>query len=131
MSALDQARVFLIKAREDLDLLEIVASNPKAPDSIFGFHAQQAVEKAIKSWIWALGTKPQRTHDIEALTALLVELNGSPIPELDVLQDIGVFAVLYRYEIFDWDETIDRSKLIADIALLFARVENVLSQRDM
>src|SRR5690606_37553823 len=104
---------------------------PKAPDSIFGFHAQQAVEKAIKSWIWALGTKPQRTHDIEALTALLVELNGCRIPELDVLEDIGVFAVLDWYESFDWDETIDRSKLIADIALLFARVENVLSQRDM
>ena len=34
------------------------------PDEIFGFHAQQAVEKALKSWLASLGVLFPKTHGI-------------------------------------------------------------------
>ncbi len=42
-------------------------------DAIFGFHAQQAVEKALKAWLNVLGHEHPFTHD---LSHLLSELDG-------------------------------------------------------
>ncbi len=36
------------------DLLTLQSMNPQAPEEAFGFHLQQATEKALKAWIAAL-----------------------------------------------------------------------------
>ena len=40
-------------------------------DEIFGFHAQQAVEKSFKAWLAFLGEVYPLTHDLGELLALL------------------------------------------------------------
>ena len=127
MSALNQARVLLVKAREDFVLLEEIVASARVSDAMFGFHAQQAVEKALKAWIWALGVRPQKTHDLEALSDILSALLGSAVAELQVLQRLGIFAVVYRYEVLDWDEQLDRAQVLQDVAVLLDRVDRVIA----
>ena len=38
-------------------------------DEIFGFHAQQAVEKALKAWLTEVGVTYPLTHDLSLLLA--------------------------------------------------------------
>jgi len=127
MSALNQARTLLIKSKEDLVLLEEIVSIARISDHHFGFHAQQAVEKALKAWIWALGVRPEKVHDLEALVNTLTSICGTTIPELDILQDLGVFAVVYRYDIFDWEEPLDRGQVLRDVTALITHVERVIA----
>jgi HEPN domain-containing protein len=36
-------------------------------DEVFGFHAQQAIEKTLKAWIALLGQEYPFVHDVDAL----------------------------------------------------------------
>ena len=130
MSAQNQARLLLDKAIEDFILLEETVSNHRITDAQFGFHAQQAVEKAIKAWIWSFGVMPDKTHNLEVLGSVLKELTGNVMPELDVLYALGTFAVVYRYDVFDWDEPLDRPGALSNVANLLNRVKIVLSDSE-
>lgn len=48
-------------------------------DEIFGFHVQQAVEKALKAWLSHLGVSYPKRHDLDELAALLEDA-GQTIP---------------------------------------------------
>ncbi|MDM8565166.1 HEPN domain-containing protein [Candidatus Halobeggiatoa sp. HSG11] len=60
------------------------------------FHAQQAVEKYLKSVIILRGIELRKTHDLEALYYLLAEEN-LPIG-LDKLGKLNPYAVTFRYD---------------------------------
>jgi HEPN domain-containing protein len=49
MNDLEHAREILEVARRDLRALRAMNDAESFPDEIFGFHAQQAVEKALKA----------------------------------------------------------------------------------
>ena len=49
MTAREQAEIFVAKADEDMHLLEALLDDTTTSDSIWGFHAQQAVEKLLKA----------------------------------------------------------------------------------
>ena len=48
--------VLLAMARKDLVALAGMGDLKVFADEIFGFHAQQATEKALKSWLATLGS---------------------------------------------------------------------------
>ena len=48
MADLERARVMLRMAHRDFNALVGMLENPLFADEIFGFHVQQAVEKALK-----------------------------------------------------------------------------------
>lgn len=48
MGELDHPQAFLVMARKDFDALRGMIGNPLFADEIFGCHAQQAIEKALK-----------------------------------------------------------------------------------
>jgi len=50
-------------------------------DEIIGFHAQQAVEKALKAWLVHLGIDFPKVHSLGALMDLL-GVHGHPLPHL-------------------------------------------------
>lgn len=54
MAESDDARVLLDRAADDLEMLEGMIGVGLGTDAIFGFHAQQAVEKAAKAWLLAV-----------------------------------------------------------------------------
>jgi HEPN domain-containing protein len=84
-------------------------------DEIFGFHAQQAVEKALKAWLALKGVTYSHTHDLMSLLEAL-EDSGEDVTKLDDLIDLNPFAVQYRYEsLIGDDETLDRDLLLIRI----------------
>lgn len=53
----DEGQRLLQLAVRDLRVVRgMVADETTFPDEIFGFHAQQAVEKAVKAWLSGHGT---------------------------------------------------------------------------
>jgi len=54
-----QAQMLLIKAAEDEVALQVDGN----PESVVGFHAQQAVEKLIKALLSALSVPLELTHN--------------------------------------------------------------------
>jgi hypothetical protein len=52
---LEEAQLLLRKAREDADAAAKLAADGDTADAIVGFHAQQAVEKALKAVLAASG----------------------------------------------------------------------------
>jgi HEPN domain-containing protein len=89
-------------ARRDLRAAHAMAADTVAfTDEIFGFHAQQAVEKACKAWMCGQGVVYPKTHDLDLLFHLLSE-SGVRVPmEYEALLDLVDFSVQYRYEAFD------------------------------
>jgi HEPN domain-containing protein len=59
---LDLARVLLARAIDDETLVRKVSADTDIADAIVGFHAQQAVEKAIKGVLAAHGIEFAKTH---------------------------------------------------------------------
>jgi hypothetical protein len=74
MRALDYAAGLLVMARKDFDALRGMVGNPLFADEIFGFHAQQAIEKMLKAWLAARGIAFPLTHDLSRLFELLEKM---------------------------------------------------------
>jgi HEPN domain-containing protein len=121
--------MLLDMARNDLEALRGMRDSAVFAGEIFGFHAQQAVEKSVKAWLSVLGVSFPRTHDLEQLFAL-VEEHGDVVPdELRHLVDLTDFAVQYRYEAFtDLGEELDRPTLTERVEQLVRHVEKRLSE---
>jgi HEPN domain-containing protein len=82
-------------AKADLAIAKIDLP-PDAKLELLCFHAQQAVEKAIKSVLIKCKLSFPYTHDIRALMDLLPEgLRNSPA--LKYAEDLSVYAVAPRY----------------------------------
>jgi HEPN domain-containing protein len=96
--ARSQALALLDKARQDLCLLEIAVPSPVVSDEIIGFHAQQAVEKAVKAVLCSRGTRYRRTHDIAELIDLLDDNAIARPGDLDKATSLSPFAVELRYD---------------------------------
>jgi HEPN domain-containing protein len=58
-------------ARRGHEALAATADLPQVADSIYGFHAQQAVEKALWAWLGLRGKRYPPTHDLPRLFSLL------------------------------------------------------------
>src|SRR4051812_27450027 len=73
-------------------------------DEIFGFHAQQAVEKALKAWLSFRSVKYRHTHDLAQLIDDLADCGEDVSTFLD-MTEFNPFAVQYRYESVSADES--------------------------
>jgi len=91
-------------------------------DEIFGFHAQQAIEKALKAWCAHRSITYPLTHDLSELLSLLRE-DGCTVEAFDDLLRFNAFAVLFRYEALDEEApNFDRERVIGEIDALLAHV---------
>jgi HEPN domain-containing protein len=127
MSDRDHARMILTAARRDLTALSGMSDKRQFADEIFGFHAQQAVEKALKAWLSMRGLEYPRTHDLEVLFDLLAE-NGERLPkDIQIPFDLTDFAVQFRYEAYDdLSIELDRSRIMGGVAGLLKYVLSLL-----
>lgn len=99
---LEEAMLLLRKAREDADAVEKLASDQGIADSVVGFHAQQAAEKAMKAVLASRGDEFPWTHDLRHLMDRL-EAVATPLPNaLYDVRALAPWAVEFRY-----GETID------------------------
>lgn len=131
MSGPDDALRLLAMARRDLRAAAgMVHDADTLCDEVFGFHAQQAVEKALKSWLCLLEVIYPKTHDLYELFALLREA-GVGLPEqTEELRDLVDFAVQYRYQAFDEPLPLDRSRTLVQVRDLVTTVAAKLPAGD-
>jgi HEPN domain-containing protein len=87
-----QAPLLLHKAWEDRAALTY-----DLPDGIFGFLAQQAFEKLLKSLIAAHGETFARTHDLDVLLKQATSLGRGPLPLPYPFLTLQRYAVVFRY----------------------------------
>jgi len=82
MEPCEEARQLLLGAEKDLRALAGMREPEVFAEEIFGFHAQQAVEKCLKAWITLFGAEYPRTHDLSFLLSRLESL-GERVEEFE------------------------------------------------
>jgi|WetSurMetagenome_2_1015567.scaffolds.fasta_scaffold155579_2 HEPN domain-containing protein len=114
-------------AEKDFKALKNMIDETNFDIEIFGFHAQQTVEKLLKAWLSKINIKYERTHDLQILFSLLIE-NGQNIPsELEILENLTDFSVNFRHDVFDnVDASLERQKVIDNIQQLRDLVNKLL-----
>ena len=111
---LSKVEVLLLKAAEDEQALDW----DQAPDAIFGFHAQQSVEKLMKALLEHIGTQYALTHDLTMLSKLITHVD-QPLPNLGIpLRKLTRFGVVYRYEFTPLSANPDRRIVREAVRLL-------------
>lgn len=133
MNELDHAYSMMEMAGSDIKalqgMLELDNARSFFTDEVFGFHAQQAVEKLLKARISSLGGVYAKTHDIMNLLNALSDL-GEETSEWKNLVDLNSFAVQYRYEAVDLgDEELDREELLSAVDDLYLSIKNAISEK--
>ena len=95
------AEILLSLALRDEQAFRKLAGDPDLDDSLAGFHAQQAVEKALKAVLSHSGVVYRRTHDIAELLDVASDSGISDPPHADRLDELNPYAVEYRYGLID------------------------------
>lgn len=124
--ALEDAERLLRRAVADVKALTNMRDPEKFDDNIYGFHAQQAVEKLLKAWLACLGKSYPFRHDLGELVAALDEA-GEDTLTVWPLADLTPFAVQLRYDDIELDSSLDRATLEAEIGDLLAHIETVIA----
>lgn len=126
----DHALLLLELAGKDHKALANMRDGEVFEEEIFGFHAQQAIEKALKAWIAAIGLVYPNSHDISALTTIL-ESAGAGLSGFPDLEDFSIYAVQYRYEAYgEPEEKLDREETITVTGILIEHVHEVIRGND-
>lgn len=112
--------LLLQAARQDEKAVAALCNSPDIGDAIIGFHAQQAVEKAIKAVLSSAGVIFRRTHDIAELLDLLSDEGLPPPPEADTLDELNPYAVEARYGLFNLSGKMNRQQIKTTIAAVLA-----------
>ena len=128
MSDIDLARLMQTKAKQDLSALRGMMDKTIFAEEIFGFHAQQAVEKSLKAWLALIGVNFPLIHDLEELFALLKD-QGQAVPDIfQSLVDLTDFSVQFRYDSYiDFEDELDRDEVIEKVQNFVDHVEQLLN----
>jgi HEPN domain-containing protein len=122
----EMALELLQMAKSDLKAIEHMLDPEAFDDGVFGFHAQQAVEKSLKAWLNILGRPHPFAHD---LSLLLHELRrqGAGVEQYWRFLDLSGYAVRFRYETLpDGEEPLDREDLVQNVRGLINHVERLI-----
>ena len=118
----DLARGWLVKAASDISAARLVVDGDGPYDTAC-FHAQQAIEKALKGFLALQRQTVTRTHDLDELQAACLALAPLPgLAELD-LSEATDYGVLVRYDLEFWPE----QAAAADALLLAEKVFGIVA----
>jgi HEPN domain-containing protein len=120
-----QALSLMRKASEDLYAATRLGKDSGASLWTVGFHAQQAVEKALKAVLIKRGIRYPFTHDIKALIELLNKAALPLPPHAKDLPYLTPFGTLFRYEDEEWGlpESVNLNRMLdwAETTVAWAR----------
>ena len=127
MNVHNTAHTMLVMASKDIKAMQAMIAPDTVDDEIFGFHAQQAVEKSLKAWIDLLGGDYGFTHDLERLFHEL-EQRGITVTPFEVLAELSAFAVQLRYCMMGSEDVpLDRNDILAKVVDLHEHVLSLLA----
>ena len=130
MSDPKQARLLLAAAERDFAALRGMEDATVFADEIFGFHAQQAIEKLLKAWLALLGEIYPLSHDLASLLDML-GAHDPDISRFDELADYTRYAVRLRYVPADpGSNPLDRGKTVGQVDVLLEEVRQRLAEAE-
>ena len=111
-----QAQAFMLVARRDMTALTGMLDKAVFAEEIFGFHAQQAIEKSLKAWLCAQGQTYPFTHDLNRLLVIL-QASGADVAALWWADEFTIYAQQARYEdgYLDSDAPLDRPSILKQV----------------
>lgn len=122
------AALMLRSARTDAAACKVLDAAADMPDTVLGFHAQQACEKCFKAVLSAKGLEAPRTHDLARLLDLLAA-HGIEVPEsAQWVDELNPYAVEARYGLVE-PGRLDRSLTLATLGLLLQWAESLVQPR--
>jgi HEPN domain-containing protein len=92
------SEVLIAKGRGDLAAAIALVDRGEVPDAVVGFHAQQAVEKALKAVLSARSVMYRHRHDIAYLCELLEDAGVALPDEVTRADALTPWAAEFRYE---------------------------------
>lgn len=113
-------------ARGDLSYARLGKKDPSIPLNLVAFHAQQALEKAIKALLVHRQTDFPKTHDIEELLGVLRQSGAVWPNELEAVIELTPLAVQTRYPGFD--DPLDATEVLEAIRLAELSIDWVATQ---
>jgi HEPN domain-containing protein len=118
----DLAQQLLRRAGDDQAAAAALFGAEGVPDAIVGFHAQQAVEKALKAVLAVRGVEFPFTHDIGLLLALCERAAVPAAPGLAEVDLLTPYGARLRYGSED-PGPVDRATALelAGLAVQWAR----------
>jgi len=88
---------WLLKAYSDLkSAKKLMEGENKIPDTAI-YHAQQSAEKALKAYLSFKQQPIRKTHDVELLTELCIELNAEFNAILEDAKELTGYDIAFRY----------------------------------
>ncbi|MEB3168038.1 MAG: HEPN domain-containing protein [Synechococcaceae cyanobacterium] len=109
---------FLSITHRDLRAAMAMADSSVFGEDTWGFHLQQAIEKALKAWLLVLTpVQPPFSHNLRLLFQMLRDQGAAVEPFLG-LSRFTLFAVLWQYDEEPEPENLDRAawnRLCADL----------------
>ena len=128
MSDRDDALELWRAATRDLRALRGMVNPGIFGDENFGQTAQQAVEKALKTWLCLVGRTYPFSHDIDHLLTCL-EQTGQNVGAFRDLDEFTPYASVLRYRASQVsDQPLDRADTIRRVAALFERLRGLIGE---
>jgi len=102
-SPIDYAKSLLLLADRDIKAFHALMEDDKwdVDPSTICFHAQQAVEKALKAVLASRDIEIGRTHDLNKLAYAITKIPLHLPVNLDELTKLNPYAVTVRYDDLD------------------------------
>ena len=131
-ATIDYIKQWLLKANEDLLVVDKLTEYEIIATSSACFHCQQAVEKFLKAFLIANGVEVKKTHNIEYLLSECADYDKD-FTDIDPkeLSDFGV-DVRYPGDIFipDQDETLEYKNLAFEIKdIVESKINKILKAK--
>lgn len=106
----EYAELLLERAKSDLGACSVLMANEDMLDDVVGFHAQQAIEKALKAVLVLADVDFPRSHDLRELADIAID-TGIELPSsIQGARWLTPWAAQLRYEIL---EPLDRDAAYA------------------
>lgn len=94
----ESLRLLRLAERDERAFSALLATTPPEDFPAAAFHAQQAVEKAIKAILCLHSIEFRRTHDLLELASRIEAAGIAPPLTTDLLLRLSPYAVEFRYD---------------------------------
>lgn len=129
MSDKKYAEQLLMLARKDKNALcGMIGEEKNFDNSIFGFHAQQAVEKLLKALLAIRNLEFRKTHDLSILVAQIKESRLEFPETFFELTELTDYAVEYRYDLIMEEEQLNRRDIFEKVNKLYEFVKELIQK---
>lgn len=126
----EDAERMLTLAKVDLKAIRNMPDPEAFEDSVFGFHAQQAVEKTLKAWLTLRGIPYPKTHDLRLLLNLLESKAQEDCQRFESLVDLTDFAVQFRYDFPTPTHGLDRCFIVSETQSVIGHGDRLIQLMD-